>query len=68
MNVPDPFASPIETGRVGLFLWGLLMRLAYGLLALPLLALVRPDMFTEAPSPLIFAGIFYLFICTGGGM
>ena len=52
---------------VGAFIWGVLLRLFYGSLALPVVWLLRPDLLNERRGTLLVALSVYLLVCLAGG-
>ncbi len=67
MNTDSPSPERAAIGGFSIFIRGFFIRLVYGLMIVPVIALTRPDMFTENPAPLIFGLNVYLFVCIAGG-
>jgi len=56
-----------SSSSVSVFFLGFFIRLLYGSLALPFLALIRPDLFGEKYMAMVFAVSFFLLVCLAGG-
>lgn len=67
MNSLQGSQSPVSEDPVSLLVRGFLIRLVYGSLAIPILLIVRPDLFHEHRDALTFAAYAYLVVCALGG-
>ena len=67
MNSLEGSQSPVTEDPVSLFVRGFLLRLVYGALAIPILLIIRPDLFHEHRDALSFAAYAYLVVCGLGG-